>query len=120
MGLNIAWGRDPSDTKYGFEDDVSRTRPHFTLQRLTRFFSQIEHWYALSTEDPEHRAPLIFSLIGSYFTGFRNKDVAFFHKESKSLIEADLLMNLPPTEQVRLKLSEFDSIILTPSAVFES
>ncbi|KAH6909503.1 hypothetical protein BKA70DRAFT_1102529 [Coprinopsis sp. MPI-PUGE-AT-0042] len=34
-----------------------------------------------------------------YFAGFKNKDVAFFHKESKSLIEADLLMNLPPTEQ---------------------
>ncbi|THH28679.1 hypothetical protein EUX98_g5508 [Antrodiella citrinella] len=34
-----------------------------------------------------------------YFSGFRNKDVAFFHPESKSLIQADLLLNLPPTEQ---------------------
>ncbi|EIN08915.1 hypothetical protein PUNSTDRAFT_67968 [Punctularia strigosozonata HHB-11173 SS5] len=34
-----------------------------------------------------------------YFSGFRNKDVAFFHPASKSLIEADLLFNLPPTEQ---------------------
>jgi len=34
-----------------------------------------------------------------YFSGFRNKDVAFFHPESKSLIEADLLMNLPCNEQ---------------------
>ncbi|TEB29991.1 hypothetical protein FA13DRAFT_1734342 [Coprinellus micaceus] len=62
LAFDGAWGRDPSDTKYGFEGDI-------------------EHWYAC------------------YFTGFRNKDVAFFHKESKSLIEADLLMNLPPTEQ---------------------
>ncbi|KAF6744881.1 hypothetical protein DFP72DRAFT_890144 [Ephemerocybe angulata] len=34
-----------------------------------------------------------------YFSGFKNKDVAFLHKESKSLIQADLLMNLPPKEQ---------------------
>jgi len=36
----------------------------------------------------------------SYFSGFRNKDVAFLHKPSKSLIEADLLLNLPANEQV--------------------
>ncbi|KAJ8585109.1 hypothetical protein M405DRAFT_825704 [Rhizopogon salebrosus TDB-379] len=34
-----------------------------------------------------------------YFPGFRNKDVAFLHVQSKSLIEADLLLNLPATEQ---------------------
>lgn len=34
-----------------------------------------------------------------YFSGFRNKDVAFLHMPSKSLIEADLLMNLPANEQ---------------------
>lgn len=34
-----------------------------------------------------------------YFSGFKNKDVAFFHEESKSLIEADLLLNLPCKEQ---------------------
>lgn len=39
--------------------------------------------------------------ISSYFTGFKNKDVAFFHPASKSLIEADLLFNLPAREQVR-------------------
>ena len=36
----------------------------------------------------------------SYFSGFKNKDVAFFHKGSKTLIEADLLFNLPGNEQV--------------------
>ncbi|KAG1859156.1 hypothetical protein C8R48DRAFT_714879 [Suillus tomentosus] len=34
-----------------------------------------------------------------YFSGFRNKDVAFLHMPSKSLIEADLLLNLPANEQ---------------------
>jgi len=53
------WGRDPVDTKYGFEDDIK----------------------------------------ACYFDGFKNKDIAFFHPDSKTLIEADLLMNLPGTEQ---------------------
>jgi len=34
-----------------------------------------------------------------YFSGFKNRDIAFLHKDSKSLIQADLLMNLPPKEQ---------------------
>lgn len=38
---------------------------------------------------------------GSYFSGFKNKDVAFLHRPSKTLIEADLLMNLPCKEQVK-------------------
>ncbi|KAF9239306.1 hypothetical protein BU15DRAFT_74724 [Melanogaster broomeanus] len=53
------WGRDPSDTQYGFEEDIKHC----------------------------------------YFSGFRNKDVAFLHVASRSLIEADLLFNLPATEQ---------------------
>ena len=36
----------------------------------------------------------------SYFTSHVNKDVAFLHTESKSMINADLLFNLPATEQV--------------------
>ncbi|KAI0684510.1 hypothetical protein BC835DRAFT_1422256 [Cytidiella melzeri] len=34
-----------------------------------------------------------------YFPGHTNKEVAFFHAASKTLLEADLLFNLPPTEQ---------------------
>ncbi|KAJ3558088.1 hypothetical protein NM688_g1125 [Phlebia brevispora] len=65
-----AWGADPVGTKYGFEDDI------------------------------QHCESLVFLiLVGSYFSGHQNKDVAFFHPASKSLIEADLLFNLPPTEQ---------------------
>jgi len=36
----------------------------------------------------------------SYFSGFKNKDVAFLHSPSKTLIVADLIFNLPATEQV--------------------
>ncbi|KAJ7931157.1 hypothetical protein B0H13DRAFT_2528084 [Mycena leptocephala] len=53
------WGRDPPDTKYGFEEDIQ----------------------------------------ACYFSGFRSKDVAFFHPASKTMIEADLISNLPCTEQ---------------------
>ncbi|KZP08115.1 hypothetical protein FIBSPDRAFT_840622 [Athelia psychrophila] len=37
-----------------------------------------------------------------YFSGFGNKDVAWLHKPSKTLVEADLLFNLPGTEQYSL------------------
>ena len=36
----------------------------------------------------------------SYFSGHESKEVAFLHKPSKTLIEADLLFNLPAKEQV--------------------
>lgn len=36
----------------------------------------------------------------SFFDGFANRDTAFFHPASRTLIEADLLFNLPATEQV--------------------
>ncbi|KAH9849059.1 hypothetical protein C2E23DRAFT_888658 [Lenzites betulinus] len=34
-----------------------------------------------------------------YFSGFGNKDIAFYHKASKTVLGADLLMNNPPNEQ---------------------
>ncbi|KAI5119744.1 hypothetical protein M0805_004076 [Coniferiporia weirii] len=34
-----------------------------------------------------------------YFSGFQNKDIAFNHVASRTLIEADLLFNLPAREQ---------------------
>ncbi|KAJ7636971.1 hypothetical protein FB45DRAFT_452762 [Roridomyces roridus] len=34
-----------------------------------------------------------------YFSGFKNKDVAWFHVESKTLVVADLMFNLPANEQ---------------------
>ncbi|KAF8156782.1 hypothetical protein B0H34DRAFT_473433 [Crassisporium funariophilum] len=65
------WGRDPPDTRYGFEDEVDHC----------------------------------------YFSGFKNKDVAFLHRTSKTLIEADLLMNLPAKEQYSKSSSTPSSIL---------
>ncbi|KAF8595153.1 hypothetical protein BDV93DRAFT_501488 [Ceratobasidium sp. AG-I] len=53
------YGRDPKDTKYGYEREIK----------------------------------------ACYFSGFQNQDVAFLHVQSKTLIEADLLFNLPGKEQ---------------------
>jgi hypothetical protein len=36
-----------------------------------------------------------------YFSRFINKDIAFLHVASKTLIQADLILNLPGKEQVR-------------------
>lgn len=38
-------------------------------------------------------------IVACYFSGFKNKDVAFLHKASRTLIVADLLFNLPAKEQ---------------------
>lgn len=40
-------------------------------------------------------------LVPQYFPTFANKDVAFLHKDSKTLITADLLFNLPCNQQYR-------------------
>ncbi|EKM56514.1 uncharacterized protein PHACADRAFT_160039 [Phanerochaete carnosa HHB-10118-sp] len=37
--------------------------------------------------------------LSAYFSGHQNKEVVFFHPSSKTLIEADLLFNLPANEQ---------------------
>ncbi|KAJ3558087.1 hypothetical protein NM688_g1124 [Phlebia brevispora] len=34
-----------------------------------------------------------------YFSGYKNKDVAYYHRASKTVIAADLIFNLPGTEQ---------------------
>ena len=47
----------------------------------------------------------------SFLRGFVTKEVAFFHKDSKSLIEADLLFNLPPKEQVRFPLEFYQRLL---------
>ncbi|KAJ3995916.1 hypothetical protein F5050DRAFT_1808208 [Lentinula boryana] len=75
-----AWGSDPEGTQYGFEEDARRIFIFIVLRYLLTLTTehQIQH---------------------CYFSGFANKDVAFFHPDSKSMIQADLLFNLPPTEQ---------------------
>jgi hypothetical protein len=59
LTLDGAYGRDPADTKYGYEPEIEAI----------------------------------------YFSGFSMKDVAFLHAPSKTLIQADLLFNLPGNEQ---------------------
>jgi len=65
------WGKDPPETKYGFENDIQ----------------------------------------SCFFSCFKNQDVAFFHPESKTLIQADLLFNLPGYEQYsQSKMPAFGSL----------
>lgn len=61
----------------------------------------IVYYHFLTTAVP-FKKYLIKHTIFSYFSGFKNHDVAFFHAPSKTLVQADLMMNLPPLEQVRL------------------
>lgn len=88
------WGRDPPDTKYGFEDDV---RKHADTLNVSLIPFQRS---STGTSTKKSRAPSMDLATSSYFSGIRNKDVAFLHAASKTLIQADLLFNLPATEQV--------------------
>jgi len=58
------------------------------------------HFSGLYGKDPEGtKYGFEDEIEAQYFSAFENKDVAFFHKASKTVIEADLLFNFPPTEQ---------------------
>ncbi|TBU24279.1 hypothetical protein BD311DRAFT_766803 [Dichomitus squalens] len=54
-------------------------------------------------EDPAHTTyGFEDDIEHCYFSGFHNKDVAFLHKPSRTLIQADLLFNFPAREQYSL------------------
>jgi len=56
-----------------------------------------------------------------FFSGYRNKDVAFLHTNSKVLVQADLLFNLPGKEQYSKSKSSaylFGISGLSPSSWF--
>lgn len=57
-----------------------------------------------------------------YFSGFVNKDVAFYHIASRSLIVADLLFNMPPLEQYSRSGTWLPvwAIWLSPFNIFQS
>lgn len=52
--------------------------------------------------------------IHRYFSGFVNRDVAFLHASSRTLIQADLIFNLPATEQVSYHLLDEAMYHTTP------
>lgn len=56
---------------------------------------------------------MVYSLRSSYFSGFKNKDVAFLHAPSKTLMVADLIFNLPAMEQVFLYSDMFGTAEFT-------
>ncbi|KAJ7138428.1 hypothetical protein C8R43DRAFT_1019042 [Mycena crocata] len=54
---------------------------------------------AYGADAPDTKYGFEDEISACYFSGFANKDVAWFHIASKTLIVADLLFNLPATEQ---------------------
>ncbi|KAK0458163.1 uncharacterized protein EV420DRAFT_382494 [Desarmillaria tabescens] len=54
---------------------------------------------AYGVDPPETEYGFESEIKAHYFPGFQNQDVAFYHVASKSLIVADLIFNLPGTEQ---------------------
>lgn len=65
---------------------------------------QLDEVFSASNPDVKHGFE--DEIEHCYFSGYKNKDVAFFHKASRTAIGADLLFNLPGTEQYAMsKLS---------------
>ncbi|KAJ7322897.1 hypothetical protein DFH08DRAFT_888212 [Mycena albidolilacea] len=54
---------------------------------------------AYGKDAPDTKYGFEDEIYACYFSGFANKDVAWFHASSKTLIVADLLFNLPGKEQ---------------------
>ncbi|KAJ7054379.1 hypothetical protein C8F01DRAFT_488762 [Mycena amicta] len=54
---------------------------------------------AYGVDAPETKYGFEEEISACYFSGQKNEDVAFFHVASKTLMQADLLFNLPCTEQ---------------------
>ncbi|KAJ6469501.1 hypothetical protein C8R45DRAFT_433048 [Mycena sanguinolenta] len=54
---------------------------------------------AYGKDAPDTKYGFEDEIYACYFSGFANKDVAWFHASSKTLIVADLLFNLPANEQ---------------------
>ncbi|KAJ3339304.1 AAA ATPase cdc48 [Gonapodya sp. JEL0774] len=75
------FGEDPADKKYGFEEEVS----HSNANRVQFVFITSRHQFAFR-----------------YCPGFVNRDVLIFHKPTKCLLTADMVFNLPATEQFSL------------------
>ncbi|KAI0360384.1 hypothetical protein OH77DRAFT_1418301 [Trametes cingulata] len=62
----------------------------------------VEGWQldaVFSSKSPDTKHGFEDEIEHCYFSGYGNKDVAFYHKASKTVVAADLLMNNPPTEQ---------------------
>jgi len=83
--------------------DFSQAFPEAQVIGVTGLEAKVSKevtWAGLYGKDPEGTLYGFEDEISAqYFSGFENKDVAFYHKASKTVIEADLLFNLPPKEQ---------------------
>jgi len=63
---------------------------------------EAEGWQLDEVFDPEHPEVLHGfedEIDCCFFSGYTNQDIAFHHRASKTVIGADLLFNLPATEQ---------------------
>ncbi|KAI9061133.1 hypothetical protein FKP32DRAFT_983657 [Trametes sanguinea] len=54
---------------------------------------------AFSESNPAPKLGFEGEIESCYFSGYANKDIAYYHKASKTVIAADLLFNMPATEQ---------------------
>ncbi|KAI0088875.1 hypothetical protein BDY19DRAFT_153309 [Irpex rosettiformis] len=73
--------------------------PQDAIDTVSKVTPDVNFDGAWGKDDPDTKYGFEDEINHCYFPGHQNKEVAFLHKESKTLLEADLLFNLPPTEQ---------------------
>nr|VWP00474.1 Multicopper oxidase [Ganoderma boninense] len=73
---------------------------HEAIQKKTKEGIQFDG--AWGKDHPDTQYGFEDDIKHCYFSGFKNKDVAFFHPASKTMLQADLLFNLPAREQYSL------------------
>ncbi|KAM5541758.1 hypothetical protein V8D89_004487 [Ganoderma adspersum] len=73
---------------------------HEAIQKKTK--EDIQFDGAWGKDHPKTKYGFEDDIKHCYFSGFKNKDVAFFHPASKTMLQADLLFNLPAREQYSL------------------
>ena len=86
----------PSAHLIGVEEH--KTKPHLKDVEFTGLYGSREE-----SDKPTDESKFGYiandEITACFFSGFKNKDIAFLHKDSKTLIVADLMFNLPAKEQ---------------------
>ncbi|OBZ77223.1 hypothetical protein A0H81_02597 [Grifola frondosa] len=99
--IHHRWQRVPSHVSWRVQESLSRSaghRPEDLNKKKEAEGWQLDAVYSAAAPDVTHGFES--EIHHCDFSGHQNKDIAFYHVASKTVIAADLLMNLPGKEQV--------------------
>jgi len=110
----VAYIAVPDVLHYLFLQDFHNAFPDakvIAMEGIEEKVSTIKFFGQYGRDPPGTKYGFEDEITAQYFPGFVNKDVAYFHHASKTVVEADLLYNLPPTEQYSRSTERATSIL---------